>query len=562
MSDTIKKNKYKSFNFSEHPILTLGLICFCLALIFGTVPFSTTGIILLLCIAFIIIVVTFWQSKDDESFKITSIKAISYVSMLFIAYCIMAIQQKSGAFLFLFAVFLAIIYGIHCYINNVLDTRKIIIILFILAFALKLAYILYTTVHQRQHDVEKFDINARGHAAYILYIFNNWSLPDIDVRDYWQFYHPPLHHLLAAIWLKIQSIFGIATEASYEGLQYLTLFYSSVSMYLSYRIMQELKLRRMGLIIAFAIVAFHPTFIILSGSVNNDILSLTFMLGAILNTIVWYREQTLKNIMKIALCVGLGMFTKLSVWIVAPAIAIVFLIVLIKNRKNFKSLIGQMLAFGGVCIPLGLGWSIRNYLMHKVPFTYVPKLSVTNSQYIGYYSIFERLFDFNFSQFDSVYTQFVFYAGKYFEYNPTIALFKTAMFDEIINDTYYPEIKFSGVVLFWSGVVLALLGVIAMVYILINKKSMKPIFKVFFALLFVVILGSYYIFCFEFPFTCTQNVRYVVPLIVTGAMFIGLWLTKTLGKKTKSAKVFRIAVCAITVCFCISSAVTYTLIGI
>lgn len=65
---------------------------------------------------------------------------------------------------------------------------------------------------------------------------------------------------------------------------------------------------------------------------------------------------------------------------------------------------------------------------------------------------------------------------------------------------------------------------------------MKPIFKVFFALLFVVILGSYYIFCFEFPFTCTQNVRYVVPLIVTGAMFIGLWLTKTLGKKLNQQK--------------------------
>ena len=94
----LKKNKYKSFNFSEYPILTLGLICFCLALIFGTVPFSTTGIILLLCVAFIIIVVTFWQSKDDESFKITSIKAISYVSMLFIAYCIMAIQQKIWSF--------------------------------------------------------------------------------------------------------------------------------------------------------------------------------------------------------------------------------------------------------------------------------------------------------------------------------------------------------------------------------------------------------------------------------------------------------------------------------
>lgn len=106
MSDTIKKININPSTFSEYPILTLGLICFCLALIFGTVPFSTTGIILLLCIAFIIIVVTFWQSKDDESFKITSIKAISYVSMLFIAYCIMAIQQNLELFYFSLQYFL------------------------------------------------------------------------------------------------------------------------------------------------------------------------------------------------------------------------------------------------------------------------------------------------------------------------------------------------------------------------------------------------------------------------------------------------------------------------
>lgn len=561
MGDTIE-SKCKSFNLSKHPILILGLACFCSAIIFGTEPFSSLGITFLLCVMFLIIIITFWQSKADESFKIVAIKSAGYVSMFFIAYCIISIQQKSGAFLFLFAVFLAIIYGIYCYINDMLDTKKIILILFILAFALKLAYILYTTVHQRQHDVEKFDVDARGHAAYILYIFNHWSVPNFDIREHWQFYHPPLHHFIAAVWLKIQSSLGIATEASYEGLQYLTLFYSSLSMYLSYRIMQELRLRRAGLIVAFAIVAFHPTFIILAGSVNNDILSVVFMLGAILNTIVWYKNQTLGNIIKIALCIGFGMFTKLSVWMVAPAVAIVFLIALIKYRHKFKSLFCQMLAFGGVCIPLGLCWSIRNYLLYKVPFTYVPKLSITNRQYLGNYSVFERLFDFNFSQFESVYTQFVFYAGKYFEYNPTIALFKTAMFDEVINNTYYPEIKYSGIVLFWSGVILALLAFVAMIYIIIRKKSMKPAFKAFFAILTAVILGSYYIFCFEFPFTCTQNVRYVVPLITIGAMFIGLWLTKTLSKKTKSAKVFRIAVYAVTICFCVSSAITYTLVGI
>lgn len=561
MGDTIK-NKCKSFNLAKHPILIIGLICFCSTIIFGAEPFSSAGLTLLLCVMILIIIITFWQSKADENIKIVAIKSLGYVSILFIGYCIISIQQKSGAFLFLFAVFLAIIYSIYCYINDTLDTKKIIIILFILAFALRLAYVLYTTVHQRQHDVEKFDVDARGHAAYILYILNHWNVPNFDVREHWQFYHPPLHHFIAAVWLKIQSSLGIATEASYEGLQYLTLFYSSLSTYLSYRIMQELKLRRAGLIVAFAIVAFHPTFIILAGSVNNDILSVAFMLGAILNTLVWYKNQNLKNILKIALCIGLGMFTKLSVWMVAPAVAIVLLIALIKYRTKFKSLFCQMLAFGGVCIPLGLSWSIRNYLLYKVPFTYVPRLSVENRQYLGNYSIFERLFDFNFSQFESVYTQFVFYAGKYFEYNPTIALFKTAMFDEVINDTYYPEIKYSGIVLFWSGVILALLGFIAMIYMIIRKKSMKPAFKAFFAILTAVILGSYYIFCFEFPFTCTQNVRYIIPLITISAMFIGLWLTKTLSKKTKSTKVFRVAVYAITICFCLSSAITYTLVGI
>lgn len=556
------KNKAKIFKLTEHPIAVMALACFWSAFIFGTEAFSRTGLIFLICISFFIVIITFWQSDTKEEFSTLLIKSIGYVMIMIIGYCIFAIQQKSGAFLFLFAVFLAMIYGLYCFLNKSLNISKIIVILFVLGFVLRLAYVLYTTVHQRQHDVEDFDLNANGHAAYILYIFNNGSIPILDIREHWQFYHPPLHHIISAIWLWIETAFGITDEASYEGLQYLTLFYSALSMYLSYRIMRELKLRKIGLVIAFAIVAFHPTFIIFAGSVNNDILSVTFLLGAVLNTIVWYKKRTAWNILKIALCIGLGMFTKLSVWMVAPAVAIVFLSALINNKGKLKKLIGQMAAFITVCAPLGLYWSIRNYLLYKVPFTYVPKLAETNRLYVGKHSVMERLFDFNFNQFESVYNQLVFYAGKYYEYNPTIGLFKTAMFDEVINDTYYPEIKLFGIILFWSSVVLGLLGFIGMIYIFCKKKSMDVTFKWFFAALFAVILGSYYIFCFEFSFSCTQNIRYASPLIVLGALFIGMWITKTLNKRKKSAKLFRIAVITVTICFCVSSAITYTLIGI
>ena len=68
MGDTIK-NEHKSFNLAKHPILMLGLICLCSAVIFGTKPFSGTGIIFLLCVIFFIIIITFSQSKTDEKLR-------------------------------------------------------------------------------------------------------------------------------------------------------------------------------------------------------------------------------------------------------------------------------------------------------------------------------------------------------------------------------------------------------------------------------------------------------------------------------------------------------------
>lgn len=64
--------------------------------------------------------------------------------------------------------------------------------------------------------------------------------------------------------------------------------------------------------------------------------------------------------MSISLCVGLGMMTKLSVWMVAPAIAFVFLYVFFKNLKDFKKYLVQFLCFGVVCAPLALWWQVRN----------------------------------------------------------------------------------------------------------------------------------------------------------------------------------------------------------
>ena len=100
--------------------------------------------------------------------------------------------------------------------------------------------------------------------------------------------------------------------------------------------------------VPLAVVAFHPSFILFSGSINNDALSVVFILGAVLWTLKWYEKQTWEGIVKIALCIGLGMMTKLSSAMVAIPVAAVFLVVLVRQQrqKNWR-ILGQ---FGGFAV--------------------------------------------------------------------------------------------------------------------------------------------------------------------------------------------------------------------
>ncbi|MDE7138123.1 MAG: hypothetical protein K2O29_06670, partial [Ruminococcus sp.] len=179
-------------------------------------------------------------------------------------------------------------------------------------FLLKMYYVLQTSVYTRQHDLGSFGSDA-GHAGYIEYLLFNHHIADFDVRDRWQFYHPPLHHTISAIWIHInENIFLTGRDPARESLQTLTLFYSMCIIISAYRILRHFALKGKALYIPLTIISFHPAFILLSGSINNDILSVAFILGAVITTLKWYENPTMKNILKIAVCIGLGMMTKLS----------------------------------------------------------------------------------------------------------------------------------------------------------------------------------------------------------------------------------------------------------
>ena len=388
-----------------------------------------------------------------------------------------------------------------------------------IGFFLRFSYILHFPYYLMQHDVLRFS-GETGHAGYILYLFREGHLPDFDVRSVWQFYHPPLHHLLTAGWMHLTA--SLPTAQWYETAQALPFAYSCAALAVFGLILRELGCKGLSFTLPFAVMAVHPGLIILSGSINNDMLSILLMECALLLTLRWQKAHRMSTILLLALSIGLGMMAKLSAWLAAPAAAAVFLHALWKEKGAFRRLWGQFAAFAAVCFPLGLFWSVRNFLGWGVPPMYIPMLSSDSEQYVGMHPIWERLFDVSPRQFTYIYDCFTIYGQDYSEYNPLIGLLKTAVFDEFVNTSRFPAVQGFGEVLFWTQVVLCLLCIAAILRVL-RRKGLRGA-QVVLLITYASALCSYLLFCLTYAHTCTQSFRYAVPTLYASLAFGGICL--------------------------------------
>ena len=516
----------------KHPILTTGMICI-LCMLMTTGKLNLQKSILAALSLFALGCAAAWTAASQKSAAALK-KGIAIAGGSALAAGVFWYRAySSGSYtLIVMNGGLAVCAAIFFYLLGAgkLSARRIILLLLAGGFIMRLSYVLMMPSTMLQHDVYELG-NGNGHSGYIEYLYANGHLPDYDVRNTDQFYHPPLHHIFAAIWMHLQTFFGIEYADAYENVQILSLFYSSVCLILSYRIFCRAGLNKAARIGATAIIAFCPILYIMSGSMNNDILSIAFTLGAILNTMKWYEDRRIRNILPIALCVGLGMMTKLSVWMITPAIAFVFIYVFFSDLKKWIPTLVQYSVFLMVCAPLALFWPVRNFLRWRVPFTYVQRLSDTSHQYVGHLDTTSRLFDFSPFLFKNVAPQFVNTEEHYNDYNPLVGLFKTSVFDEGIRTRKFPLIEGYSHFLFWTAVVLGLIGFCAMIFLFIRKKRSPLIIRIFLGLVYGIILVMYYVFCFSFPHVCTMNIRYGVPLIVIGALSVGFLLGELLRCK-------------------------------
>lgn len=423
------------------------------------------------------------------------------------------------------------------YRNDKLTEDKIVFAIIFTGMLFHCGYVLLSGLYERQHDegvytgLASSQVNP-GHIGYIEYIYKFRRLPDMNPYELFSYYHPPLHYVFAGLWLILLTTLGMAEDPAFENLQALPLLYSGLLMFVTYLILKKTGAKGRTLYAGLFLVAMHPALMLMSGSINNDMLSTLLLACCILSTLCYIRERTLKNLIYIALSIGLGMLCKINTAIMAFPVGLVFLADFVETvrSKNRRMVIGRIrnyILFGVVSAVIGLSWITRNLIrFHVKPG--ISSATEASVMYTGNYGVWERLgipalsdwhFDFPFHPL----------SGDVI-HNTWVIMFQTSLFGEI-----YP-MGLGGISLILSriayitAIVCAVLS--AILFLVMQYRKYRSAVRinmqdaVFLSAGYLVFLLSLAVFSLKYPYTCSSDFRYIViclPYVAIGLADSGLF---------------------------------------
>ena len=410
-----------------------------------------------------------------------------------------------------------------------IDFKKIICVIGVIGILLRTAYILYTPITERQHDLEK-DV---GHLAYIETIYKTGKLP---THNKWQFYQQPLHHIIAAGWLKINEIFGIDLATSEEGIQIITAIYSSMIILISYCILKELNIDNKLKLLVMTVISVHPTLIILAGSINNDILMIMLTFLAILYLIKWYKKSSMPNTIILAIITALIALTKISGTIIAIPILYIFINKFLqdyfkgKAPKIIKDYIWKFIIFGVISLGLGLSYSIRNMYLFNQSIFYVP--TAGSAVYCGNRSLIDRLEIFS-PEWLKV------FAYPIGDCNIWAYLVKSSLFGEY----HLENINLIPSIMLVLNIVIILISLICLIKVIAQSKKTVEIKMI---ILFYLVQICMFIYSnIAMPYGCTMDFRYIVPTIMFGMIFIVYGIKDTKYERNVSRLIYVFAIMSV-----------------
>ena len=432
-------------------------------------------------------------------------------------------------------------------------------------FVLRAVMVIFTPLNYWQHDVSNFSEDQAGfHDTYILYIYNNLALPSGDVRDYGQFYHPPLHYLISALFLKIHNVLPMRFAGNINGLKFLPMLWTSYFILFAKKTLEWFKIEGKALAVSMALIVFCPQMIFLAIQVNNDALALMLFAASFYLALKWYSKPELTTILFLAIAIGCAMMTKLSMGFVAFPVAWLFLVKLVKTVKEpvesksqkaahkgrIKDLIKQFAVFAVTVFPLGLWFPLKNLIAYGTPITYVFEIDSSAGQDIWMYSAWQRLFA---PSKEILATPFLQEGGPLNDFNIPLAIMKTGLFDERkFTDAY---LVFIAKALMVTAFILVLIIAVCAVYGAFRriKESGRTPENIALWILAAALILPEIMFCFTHPVVCTQSFRYIVPVLIPAASWCGSVVKADKGAGKAISKVLT----AVTVLFVIAVIMFY-----
>lgn len=412
--------------------------------------------------------------------------------------------------------------------------KNILFIIACLCVLVRVCFVTFSGILEpgMQNDMGSLNENCFGHLGYIYYLANGGDVIHNGADIHYQFYHPPLHYMISAFWLKLAMSFGASLLAAAESIQILTCIYSVLTLLFVDKIVRRLGGDIKERAATLCLAGFFPYAVFMSGSINNDSLALLFMVMTCYFLLAYYEKNTMKNAILLGICFGLAIMSKMSALILGPGMAFLLIFLFIKNSKEAKKLkqyVVQYICIGLSSAGLGLWYPIKNYVVYGMDLLYIPRLELDSEQYIGHIPVMSRFLDFDPGQLTTLGLVFNAENGQ-LDHNIFLSLLKYSVFAE---SEYYLAAESVSRILFW--IFAALLATVSgMALYMLLKAQWKKEYKITTALFYGANMFSYLRFCFTHPHVCTMHVRYIMLAVLLTMICAGFFK----ARKKESYKIW------------------------
>lgn len=140
--------------------------------------------------------------------------------------------------------------------------------------------------------------------------------------------------------------------------------------------------RRWAALLAMAIVAFNPQFLLVASGVNNDnLVTPLATLGLLLLGRIWQRELSARRVIVLGVIGGLAGLSKLSGWLLLVLAMVVILIIICRSSRRR---IAKAAGFGALlalpALAVGGWWFWRNWRLYGDPTALKPMLALVGGR--------------------------------------------------------------------------------------------------------------------------------------------------------------------------------------